>query len=137
MARTDPRPNYGRKRRIGTDGYIYIFEPQHPLAYKYGYVLEHRKVAWDNGLLTDPVHQIHHVNGDRTDNRLANLSVVSASEHTLLHWDERGRPTHCPQGHLYDEENTAFNPSGWRYCKTCNRERVRRYNARKREQAAA
>jgi len=132
MARTDPRPHYGRKRRVGAGGYVYVWDPSHPLAPKFGYVAEHRKLAWDEGLLTDPLQQVHHVNGDRTDNRLENLRVVSAAEHALLHWAERGKPDHCPNGHLFDEENTAFNPSGWRYCKACNRERVRRYKRLKR-----
>lgn len=79
MARTDPRPNYGAKRRVRWDGYIAIWSPDHPLAQSDGYVSEHRKVAWDNGLLTDPKKQVHHINGDRSDNRIENLEVVSAS----------------------------------------------------------
>lgn len=44
--------------------------------------------------------------------------------------------THCPRGHEYTEENTAYNTGKWatnrtrtykcRYCKTCNRERAAR-----------
>jgi hypothetical protein len=36
--------------------------------------------------------------------------------------------THCPQGHEYDEENTAYRPAGHavaRECKTCNRARTK------------
>lgn len=33
--------------------------------------------------------------------------------------------THCPQGHAYDAENTGITPRGHRYCRTCNRIRVR------------
>lgn len=32
--------------------------------------------------------------------------------------------THCPQGHLYDEENTYLN-NGSKQCRTCRRERMR------------
>lgn len=38
---------------------------------------------------------------------------------------------HCRKGHPYDDTNTAFARSGSRYCKTCNREHVRKYNASK------
>jgi hypothetical protein len=51
--------------------------------------------------------------------------------------------THCPKGHEYTEENTAYNKSKWatdrtrtymcRVCKTCNRERA---VARKRKKGA-
>ncbi len=36
--------------------------------------------------------------------------------------------THCPKGHPYDDENTMIEANGGRKCKTCNREKVRRYN---------
>jgi hypothetical protein len=38
MARTDPRPHYGSKRRESVTGYIDIFDPKHPLARADGYV---------------------------------------------------------------------------------------------------
>jgi len=38
--------------------------------------------------------------------------------------------THCPQGHSYSPENTWINPkNGARYCKACNRERMRERRA--------
>lgn len=33
------------------------------------------------------------------------------------------RPTHCPQGHRYDEENSAYTRAGGVRCKRCHRER--------------
>ncbi|WP_074133292.1 NUMOD4 motif-containing HNH endonuclease [Mycolicibacterium houstonense] len=39
--------------------------------------------------------------------------------------------THCPQGHPYDEANT-FHVGGRRQCRTCNRNRAREYQRRKR-----
>lgn len=38
----------------------------------------------------------------------------------------RAMPTHCPQGHPYDEENTHMRPDrGFRECLTCRREQSR------------
>ena len=38
--------------------------------------------------------------------------------------------THCPQGHPYDDENTAHR-QGRRVCRTCDRERARRNRLRR------
>jgi hypothetical protein len=39
--------------------------------------------------------------------------------------------THCPHGHLYDEDNTYYPSRGSSQCRTCNRERGRINRARK------
>jgi hypothetical protein len=56
-----------------------VYEPDHPLAntrgpYK-GWVLEHRKLCWDAGLMTDPTQQVMHLNKILNDNRMENLEV--------------------------------------------------------------
>ena len=35
-------------------------------------------------------HHVHHINGDKLDNRLENLEVVDASEHHRRHVREQG-----------------------------------------------
>ena len=35
-----------------------------------------------------------------------------------------GAKTHCPKGHTYTEDNTYYNPKGWRTCKACHRSKV-------------
>lgn len=93
MARTDPRPNYGQKRRVRKDGYIDLYIPDHPLARKDGYVGEHRKIMWDAGLLTDPELEVHHKNEIKTDNYISNLEVKTGAQHALDHAEERGKVT--------------------------------------------
>lgn len=76
--------------RVNARGYRLLFEPDHPLAMADGYVYEHRKVAWDAGLLTDRSLVVHHRNGDRSDNRPENLEVKAQGEHVREHVTERG-----------------------------------------------
>lgn len=60
------------------------------MASKDGYALEHRYVLYEAGVeLPKGVH-VHHRNGDKTDNSLANLEVKWPRDHSLGHIRERG-----------------------------------------------
>lgn len=87
----EPTYAIGTKRAMTTDGYVRLNLPDHPMAAAYGWALEHRVIAYDAGLLTDPdVQHVHHRDHDRTNNDLSNLEVLSGTEHLLLHGRE-----HC------------------------------------------
>lgn len=43
-------------------------------------------------------HDVHHKNGDRLDNRIENLELLTRSEHSAMHFDEHLRP-HLPKAH--------------------------------------
>ena len=43
--------------------------------------------------------------------------------------------THCPQGHEYSGDNLYLSPKGYRSCRTCTAESLRRSRQRRREMA--
>ena len=53
-------------------------------------MFEHRKVAWDAGVLVDPSLEVHHPNHNRSDNRPENLDALDGSAHALMHAEEDG-----------------------------------------------
>jgi hypothetical protein len=57
---------------------------------------------------------VHHKNGDRQDNRLENLEVMSLSDHARLHWSLEPRhysPTEAERAHLRSLHQGSKSPS--------------------------
>lgn len=71
--------------------------------------------------------EIRHLDGDRTNNRLGNLSYGTPRENRvdkIRHGtDHNLNKTHCPRNHPYDAENTYYRPDGGRTCRACKRQR--------------
>lgn len=68
-------------------GYVYLLRRNHPFAHSNGYVAEHRLVLEKNlGRHLTQEEVVHHLNGDRQDNRIENLELLSSQkEHIIRH----------------------------------------------------
>ena len=81
--KTKPRKRF---RFIGRHGYIYLYKPDHPNAYAGGTIMEHRWIMSQHlGRPLTKDELVHHINGDRQDNRIENLELTNRSEHKRIH----------------------------------------------------
>lgn len=72
-------------RKIGKEGYVLIKVPEHPKNFN-GWYYEHRLIIEKkfNRVIED-WETVHHINHDKTDNRLINLFLCSRIEHNKAH----------------------------------------------------
>lgn len=82
-------PNW-KGGRTFRNGYALVRIPSHPYAQN-GYVLEHRHIMEQEvGRILERSEVVHHINGNKLDNRIENLIILTSSAHTKEHWtDER------------------------------------------------
>lgn len=98
-ARGSAHPKWNEGRIISSHGYVKVrVGAGHPLADPNGYAYEHILVVLTSNtpgawlLSQNPGDWVvHHKNGDKTDNQIDNLQVLSRADHNALHNAERER----------------------------------------------
>ena len=79
-----------RGGRYKSDGYVWVYCPEHPTAKDKRYVLEHRLIVEKFlGRYLKKAEFVHHKDGKRDNNKLNNLVLLNAGEHSILHSKDR------------------------------------------------
>ena len=86
------REHNGKDVRRTKDGYLLVWDPEHPGGWS-GWHLEHRYVVEKMlGRKLNRDEQVHHVDHDKENNDPANLSILAASPHgtetAMAMWDK-------------------------------------------------
>ena len=67
-------------------GYVFIMKKGHPFANKDGYVMEHRFIAAEKwGIEAVRGMVVHHIDGNRANNSIENLKLMTLSKHAKHH----------------------------------------------------
>lgn len=81
----DGNSRWNGGRRTRKDGYVVCYVPGHPYAYR-DFVLEHRLVMESHlGRYLKPEEIVHHMNENRSDNRIENLELTNKPDHSRMH----------------------------------------------------
>ena len=83
----EKHPRWKGGRHVDANGYcsivVPIDSPYLPMADKRGRVYEHRlAIAQNLGRCLEPGELVHHINGNKQDNRLSNLQLFGRREHS-------------------------------------------------------
>lgn len=92
FAKGSGHPRWNNGKIVSSQGYAKIRVGNHPLADPNGYAYEHL-VVWAAAGRDLPLagETLHHVNGDKGDNRIENLELLSRSDHNRHHNTGRAR----------------------------------------------
>lgn len=80
---------YGHTKKHNR-GYVCVYVPKHPHAHKDGYMMLHTVLMERAiGRYLDDNEVVHHINHDRSDNRIENLRLMDRKDHMSMHMKER------------------------------------------------
>ena len=80
-------PNWKGGEIVNSNGYILIWNPDHPYSDKNGYIKRSRLVMEQHlGRYLEPIEIVHHKNEIRHDDRIQNFTLFpSKGKHTSFH----------------------------------------------------
>lgn len=79
--------NWRGGKHMQSGGYIEVYAPNHPHKYSRNTVLEHRLVMEKHlGRFLKTNELVHHINENKSDNRIENLKLTNRSEHPRIHF---------------------------------------------------
>ena len=85
----------GRRVCYNTNGYPWVYWPEHPVAMSTGMAYIHRVVAHEEVGEIPPGSHIHHIDGDKENWEWDNLLVLTPAEHYNEHTDKIKLPCDC------------------------------------------
>jgi uncharacterized protein (DUF1330 family) len=92
-------PNWKGGVYTSKSGYVMVRVDNHPFAYK-NYIREHRLVMEKKiGRYLEPTENVHHINGNKSDNRIENLILFHNNSEHLKH--------HFPAGSKFGKNQKA------------------------------
>lgn len=79
-------------RKLTPKGYVQVLKKEHPRADPNGYVFEHILV-WERytGIQVEPGFVVHHLDGDKTNNEIDNLCLMTFGAHSSYHNKRRNK----------------------------------------------
>jgi len=106
---------YNKDIKLGSlNGYQYFYDPEHPLANTAGIVYYHRHIiSLQRGKWLSSNEHIHHIDGDRANNAIENLVVLTNREHCQVHTNTYRVTRICKQ---CGAEFTVLSSEKKKYC---------------------
>jgi len=126
-------PHWKGGTRIHDKGYRLVTAKGHPRADRYGYVFEHILVMEKHiGRFIARYEHVHHINGNKLDNRIENLQLLLDGEHSVLSnaIDMSNRQcVDCGAKESYNRNwHRAENNNQWR-CHSCYQKKKKQNNS--------